>query len=153
VIDPRYLFLSVEGRIPRKHFWFGAGAIALFQLAVQSPLASAGGVDIDKGVIPLWFRNLSLFLDVICAWPIYAVLAKRQQDRDQTPRLSYIFVALLLTFSVFEAFGLTQIGPRFTPLGWIVGLSLLFVFVVVIVELGCRRGTVGANAHGRDPLA
>ena len=42
MIDPRYLFLSVEGRIPRKHFWFGAGAIALFQLAVQSPLASAG---------------------------------------------------------------------------------------------------------------
>ena len=29
---------------------------------------------------------------------------------------------------------------------------LPYAFVVVIVELGCRRGTEGTNAHGRDPL-
>ena len=50
MIDPRFLFLSTEGRIPRKHFWLGVGAIFMFQFAIQSTAESFGGVDTARGV-------------------------------------------------------------------------------------------------------
>jgi uncharacterized membrane protein YhaH (DUF805 family) len=152
VIDPRYLFLGLHGRITRGQFWLGMGALSLVQFAVMTSAEQVAGVNAADGNLPLWLRNLSLGLDVVSAWPIFAVLSKRQQDRSQTAHLSYLFVALLLLFSTLEAFNLTQIGPRVTPLGWFVGLPLLFTLVVVIIELGCRRGTEGANAYGHDPL-
>ena len=151
-MNPRHLFLSLHGRIPRLSFWIGFGAIFFFQFAVQTPLARRWNINVDKEIPPLWFRNLSLFLDVICAWPLFAVLSKRQQDRNQGPNLSFVFVLLLLLFSICEAFGLTQAGPEFTTIGWIAGLPLLGVFAVVLVELGCRRGIDGPNQFGPDPL-
>ncbi len=152
-MNPRFLFLALHGRIPRLFFWIGFGAIFLFQTAVQTPVMSAWHIDPDRALPPVWFRNLSLFLDVICAWPLFAVLSKRQQDRDQGPNLSFCFLTLLLAFSICEAFGLTQDGPEFTTAGWMLGVPLLGVLAVVLVELGCRRGTPGVNRYGRDPLA
>lgn len=151
-MHPYFLFTSLQGRIPRSSFWIGFGAIFLFQFIVQTPLLGIYDIEPDKGLTPLWFRNLSLFLDIICAWPLFAVLSKRQQDRNQGANLSFVFIALLLVFSIFEAFGLTQDGPEFTTIGWIIGLPLLGVLAVVIVELGFRPGTKGANQFGADPL-
>ncbi len=150
-MNPQFLFLSLHGRIPRMAFWIGLGAIVLLQFAIQTPAMSLGGVDPDKGLAPLWFRNLSLILDVVCAWPLFAVLSKRQQDRGQGPALSFVFLTLLLAFSICEAFGLTQEGPDYTMIGWAVGLPFLGVFVVVLIELGCRPGAGGPNAFGPDP--
>ncbi len=146
------LFTSLHGRIPRRHFWTGVIAIVIFQLAVQIPLMSRFSIDLDKSIPPLWFRNVSLFLDVICAWPLFAVLAKRQEDRDQTPHLSWCFIALLLLFSVLEAFALTQDSGQYTPLGWAIGLPLLGVIAIVIFELGSRPGTPGPNRFGPEPM-
>ncbi len=146
-----HLFFSLHGRIPRRQFWIGVIAIIVFQLAVQVPVMSSFAIDPDKAIPPLWFRNLSLFLDVICAWPLFAVLVKRQEDRDQTPHLSWCFIALLLLFSVFETFALTQESGQYTPLGWATGLPLLGVIAIVIFELGCRAGTPGPNRFGPEP--
>ena len=147
----QFLFLALHGRIPRRIFWLGIGAIFLFQLLVQIPAMSIGHVDTGQGLAPIWFRNLSLLLDVVCAWPLFAVLSKRQQDRNQSSGLSFVFLTLLLTFSILEAFDLTQAGPDFTTLGWLVGLPMLGVLAVVLVELGGRPGTDGPNDFGRDP--
>lgn len=147
-----YLFLSLEGRITRSQFWTGVAAIVFFQLMVQVPAMRLGQVNPDLGNAPVWFRNLSLLLDVICAWPLFAVLSKRQQDRGQHPQLSLFFVTLLLTYSTLEAFGMTQSGTQLTPLGWIAGLPLMLVIVIVVAELGFRPGTNGPNAYGPDPL-
>lgn len=147
-----HLFFSLEGRITRLEFWTGVGLIIFFQLMFQMPAMSSAGIDIEKGAPPLWFRNLSLALDTICAWPLCAVLVKRQADRDQGPRLSLYIVTLLLAFSTLEAFGFTQQGREFTPIGYAVGLPLLGLLGVAIVELGIRRGTAGPNHYGPDPL-
>ena len=148
-----HLFFAQHGRIPRHQFWIGAVAIIVFQLAVQLPVMNSYGIAPEKAIPPLWFRNLSLFLDVICAWPLFAVLAKRQEDRDQGPQLSWCLIALLLLFSVLETFALTQRGGQYTPLGWVVGLPLLGIAAIVIFELGCRRGTEGPNRFGPDPVS
>ncbi len=147
----QHLFFSLDGRISRLSFWLGLGSIFLFQFAIQTPLARQWNINIDNDVAPLWFRNLSLFLDIICAWPLFAVLSKRQQDRNQGPNLSFVFVALLLVFSICEAFALTQEGTEFTMIGWIIGLPLLGVLGVVLAELGVRQGTRGPNRFGPDP--
>ena len=99
----------------------------------------------------MWFRNLSLFLDVVCAWPLCAVLVKRQQDRDQGPQLSLALVTLLLAFSSLEAFGLTQQGRDFTLIGYATGLPLLGLTGIVLYELGIRAGTEGPNRFGPEP--
>ena len=148
----RFLFLSLHGRVPRRHFWLGVAAIVFFQLAAQTPVMNHWQIEPEKALPPVWFRNLSLFLDIVCAWPLFAVLSKRQQDRDQGPNLSFVFLTLMLLFSICEAFGLTQDGPEFTTIGWVFGLPLLGVLAVVLVELGCRKGTAGNNRFGRDPL-
>ena len=103
---------------------------------VYRPLINIAHLDLSRGLPPVWFRNVSLLLDVICAWPLYAVLAKRQHDRGQRPILSYLFVFLLLVFSILEAFGLTQDGPDFTPTGLVVGVPLLAVLLIVLADLG-----------------
>ena len=146
------LFFSFEGRITRLEFWTGIGLIILFQLMFQMPAMSNAGIDIASGMPPLWFRNLSLVLDIVSAWPLCAVLVKRQADRDQGPRLSLYIVTLLLAFSSLEAFGVTQQGKEFTPIGYAVGLPLLGLLGVAIFELGIRRGTIGPNRYGPDPL-
>ena len=148
----RHLLLSLDGRIPRRAFWLGVGAIFAFQFVIQTPLARTWDIDIDRGLAPLWFRNLSLFLDVICAWPLFAVLSKRQQDRNQDANLSFVLVALVLIFSTLEAFGLTQEGSEFTAVGLAAGVPLLGVFAIVLIELGGRRGSDGPNRFGPDPL-
>ncbi len=150
-MHPYFLFIALHGRITRRAFWLGVGCIFLLQLAIQTPLINMGHFDPDKELPPLWFRNVSLLLDIVSAWPLFAVLSKRQQDRNQTSLLSFVFITLLLIFSICEAFGLTQEGPDYTSIGWVAGLPLLGVFAVVLVELGCRRGAVGPNAFGADP--
>lgn len=146
------LFFSLRGRIARVQFWAGVGALIAFQLVVQLPVMHAAGIDPEKMQPPVWFRNLSLFLDIICAWPLFAVLLKRQHDRDQRGELAWAFVSLLLLFSTLEALGVTQDGLQTTFTGYLVGVPLLGVIAIIMIELGFRRGTPGRNRFGPDPL-
>ncbi len=147
-----HLFFSFDGRITRQDFWLGMALIAGVELLVMVPAASQGAVDLSAGQIPLWFRNLSLGLDILLAWPLAAVLVKRLQDRDQPPVIALYAVGLLLLYSALDAFGLLTQEREASLLAYIIGLPLLAVFVVVIVELGMRRGTEGPNRFGPDPL-
>jgi uncharacterized membrane protein YhaH (DUF805 family) len=146
------LFLSLEGRITRLEFWTGIGLLICFQLMFQVPAVSLGEIDIEKGDIPIWFRNLALALDVVCAWPLCAVMVKRQADRDQGPRISLYILTLYLTFSMLEAFGLSMQNKQLTPLALAIVLPLLGLLGIALVELGMRRGTIGPNRFGPDPL-
>ncbi len=149
----QHLFFSLHGRITRLQFWAGIGGVVFFQLLVQSIAIGNGAVDYVEGVPPLWLRNLSLALDVICAWPLFAVLAKRQEDREQSAFLSWCLVTLILIFSICESFGLTQQANGLTLIGYITGLPLLTGIGIALFELGCRRGTAGPNRFGPDPLS
>lgn len=148
-----HLFLSLHGRITRSQFWAGLGALVAFQLMVQIPVMNSAGLHADDSQLPLWFRNLSLALDVICAWPLCAIMVKRLEDRDMGPNMALYLVMLLLAFSTLEAFGMTQQGRDFTFAGYLVGLPLLGLIGIAIFELGVRRGTTGPNRFGPDPLS
>lgn len=151
-MDWRFIFFTFNGRMTRRQFWFGAANIALIELIILSLAASSGQVDLSAGQAPLWFRNLSLGIDAMMAWPLAAVFAKRLQDRNHDPVYAWYAVALLIFYSVLEAFGLLQSGKDPSALSYIVGLPLLAIFSLLLFELGVRRGTVGPNFHGPDPL-
>lgn len=146
-----YLFFSFEGRINRAQFWAGILALLAVQLAVFWPLLGLFEADLTAKPPALWFRNLTLLIDTLLAWPSMAVLTKRQHDRDQDPHLAYFAVVASLFYSMFDAFGVLQTANGYTPMGWTAGLISLGLLAVVVVELGMRSGTEGPNRFGPEP--
>jgi len=151
-MDWRYIFLSFDGRISRRQFWFGFATLGLIELLILAYAASHAKIDLASGVAPQWFRTLSLAIDCAAAWPLAAVLAKRFQDRGYPPRFAWYLVSALLIYSIFDAFALLQRPAGFTPLGHLLSWPLMALSIVTLIELGFRRGTQGPNDYGPDPL-
>ena len=146
-----HLFFAFHGRINRAQFWAGVLGLLALQLAVFWPMLALYETDLTAKPPALWFRNLTLLIDTLLAWPSLAVLAKRQADRDQGPQLSYLVIVVTVLYSALDAFGLLQTTVGYTPLGWVAGLISLGLLAVVIVELGMRPGTDGPNRFGPPP--
>lgn len=146
-----YLLFEFHGRIGRGHFWLGILVLLGVELAILLPLMQNYAADLAERPPALWFRNLTLLVDTALAWPSLALMAKRQQDRDQRPLLAYFSVVLTLMFSMLDAFGFIQNITGFTAFGKFFWMILLGVMVVVIIELGCRAGTEGPNRFGQQP--
>jgi uncharacterized membrane protein YhaH (DUF805 family) len=135
-----HLFTSFEGRITRQPFWI---AFAVF-IAIEIVISLSGGDE----------ARWTTVLDLVLTYPQLAVCAKRGYDRN-TP----IWVVGLF-FAIGAAFDVLLLG------GWITSadmanppplmLAILIPYVVfglaLIVDLGFRRGTVGPNRYGPDPL-
>lgn len=145
------LFFDFNGRIQRGQFWAGMLIVLAIQLAVYWPLISLYEADLTARPPALWFRNLTLLLDAALAWPTLAVMAKRQNDRDQTAHLSYLAVSVSVLYSILDAFGLLQTPGGYTPLGLVAGIAALGLLAIVVVELGMRPGTGGPNRYGPEP--
>lgn len=147
-----YLFFSFQGRIPRSQFWLGTLVLFALQLVILIPLMNNYPEAMAQRPPALWFRNTSLLVDVIFAWPSFALMAKRHYDRNQEPVLAYIGICFMLLFATFDAFGLIQTEGGFTIFGLLLGMPLMALIVALVVELGIRPGTEGPNRYGPDPL-
>jgi len=138
-MDWVHLFTGFEGRISRQPFWIALAVF--FVIDVASTLA----IEDDR---------LSAVLDLVLTYPQFAVCAKRGHDRNTPMWVVGLFFALGV------ALDLMILG------GWIVKAELsnptplIYAFLVplgvfglaLIVDLGFRRGTVGPNRYGPDPL-
>ncbi len=142
-MNPIQAFTSVEGRITRQQFWLGIVAITFVGSPIVGLATFMGGA--TAGAI----ANL-LFL-----WCGFALSAKRAQDRDR----HYLFVAALfglaalvtnLAASQTKAVG--RMASEQHPLMFVVSLLFLGYLLFLFVDLGLRRGTVGSNRYGPDPL-
>lgn len=147
------LFFSFTGRITRGQFWAGLLALLAVELLIYWPLLQFFAEDITNRPAALWFRNLSLLVDTILAWPTLAILVKRQRDRDQAGHLSYMAVTCAIGYSALDAFGLIATTAGATPLGYAAGLVSLGLLAVVVVELGMRAGVEDVNRFGEAPVA
>jgi uncharacterized membrane protein YhaH (DUF805 family) len=148
----RFLFFELQGRISRKGFWTGTLILIAIYLAIFVTLLVFWSDDFLAEPSALWIRQLQLGVDALLAWPSFAVTAKRQHDRGQRPWLAWTGLAATIGYSVLDLAGHTETAAGLTTLG-IVGLCLLVIFVVlVVIELGIRKGTAGPNTYGPDPL-
>jgi uncharacterized membrane protein YhaH (DUF805 family) len=135
-IDLIYLFTSAHGRITREQFWIGLLVVVLAEFSFHWLAYRIQGDKLDSIV------GLAL------NYPEFLLAVKRANDRDLPAwQIAVFFVGdatlgflNLLGFGANDAVGLMMV---------VLDLYLL----VLLVDLGFRRGTPGPNRYGPDPLA
>ncbi len=146
-MNPIYMFTSVEGRIPRKTYWIGIVIISVVGLPAVFLGAFLGG------------NTGAAIVNLLFLWCGFALSVKRLQDRNR----HYLFVAayfgllaLLTSVQAGTKGGISDkmMDPSIAPRVLLVLVSVLFLGYVIFlfIELGCRRGTIGPNKYGADPL-
>ncbi len=139
-MDWVYLLNSFDGRIGRRTFW-----IAMLALAVAE---TAGHLAAEA----LQGDRLSAIVDLAFTYPEFAVAAKRAHDRKLPVWLLAIFFAAGALLDLFTVLGWagTEEAPSLPAVAIAVPFTILGL--ALLVELGFRRGTVGPNQYGPDPL-
>ena len=131
------LLTSIEGRISRQPFWIALLCLSVPELVAHFTLGER------------WSSIVSLLI----AYPEFAVFAKRGHDRNVPTWVAGLFVAGACVLDVMTLLDL--IGPMTNPtrLFYVVVVPVGIMGLILLVDFGFRRGTVGANRYGPDPLA
>jgi uncharacterized membrane protein YhaH (DUF805 family) len=146
-MDWIYLFNEFHGRISRQTFWMAVVVLVIVETVGH----------LIVGV----FQNdrLGAIIDLAFIYPEFAVAIKRAHDRNLPLWLLGIFFgasAVLDFFAVLDILAVpdlagTDEAPNMLSLAIAVPFTVLLI--ALLVELGFRRGTVGPNQYGPDPLA
>jgi uncharacterized membrane protein YhaH (DUF805 family) len=139
-MDWVHLFTSFEGRITRQPFWIAVAIFVVLDIAVSSTIPDG---------------RLSAALDLVLTYPQFAVCAKRGHDRNTPLWVVGLFFAISAIFDVLLLIGLATPGDlKDAPPTWAVVFAIPFLVLALalIIDLGFRRGTVGPNRYGPDPL-
>jgi uncharacterized membrane protein YhaH (DUF805 family) len=146
-MDIGTLFFGFKGRINRAKYWLAILVFVIISLVLAIIAYGVGDL--------LAFQALSLIVNIVVFISGLAVGIKRLHDRDKSGwwiLLFYIVPSVLfglgvaLTFFGIEAGGTGIVGV-------LVYLAGFAVLVWAFIELGCLRGTIGANQYGPDPIA
>ncbi len=142
-MNPLQLFTSVEGRISRRSFWLGIVAITVVGVPAILVATLIGG------------GTAGAIANLFFLWCGFALSAKRAQDRGR----HYLFVAayfalvaVLSSLSTTQSRMMGKMAAEPSPLLIVVSLFFIVYVGFLFVELGLRRGTVGPNRYGPDPL-
>lgn len=152
----RDLYTTFDGRISRKPFWLGA--IGLFIIGIIISVIVT---------LPLTAMNrtlgssASLLISLIFLYPASALGIKRLHDRGKSGHLMVVFVVPGIIYQTIDLLGLAtqqvtlngQTTPAPTMIGSVLGLLSLVVAIWALITLGIRKGDVGSNGYGPDPLA
>jgi uncharacterized membrane protein YhaH (DUF805 family) len=137
-----HLFTGFEGRISRQPFWIAWGVFVLLEIAVW--LATRGLTD----------DRVTALADLVMIYPQFAVCAKRGHDRNTPTWVIGLFFTLTAVFDLTLLAGVITMASveQRTTLALLFAVPIGFFALVLIVDLGFRRGTRGANRYGPDPL-
>jgi uncharacterized membrane protein YhaH (DUF805 family) len=138
------LFLSTDGRINRLRFWIGT--LILVAISTAATMLNLAVIGVSQTAV-----MLSVLVAFALAYPSYALMAKRFQDRDRPGPLALLGIVPVFIVNLFYTFGiLDPIEP--TALSRFLDVILVVIGLWLLVELGCLKGTQGPNRHGPDPL-
>jgi len=146
-----------SGRIGRSRFWLGLIGLLIFEIAFNLSLDMAlfgpDVFDLKAGTLTKTGFQLGLLINLIFAFPLFVVLAKRFHDRNKGAIWAVPF--LLAYIAAIGASVLGWIGVDTPPnaAGLLIGIAETVLLIWILVELGCFRGTAGVNRYGADPLA
>jgi uncharacterized membrane protein YhaH (DUF805 family) len=145
--DVNHLYLTTEGRIGRQSFWIGAIALAIVSVVIAVIIGSI------FGWLSFATRLINFIVQLVLAYPAYALLAKRFQDRDK-PGTTFapIVIGLNILYALLALIGLIGAEGASSIVGMLFGLVMLAIGIWILIELGILRGTVGDNAYGPDPV-
>ena len=135
-MDWHHLLTSIEGRINRKPFWIALLCLSVPELVAHFALGER------------WSSIVSLIL----AYPEFAVFAKRGHDRNVPTWIAGVFIAGATVLNVLVLLDL--VGSMVNPnaLFYVIGVPLGIMALILLIDFGFRRGSVGPNRYGPDPL-
>ncbi len=136
-----YVFTSFRGRINREPFWIACGILVALQIATQWAADQIEG------------ERLAAVFDLAITYPQFAVAVKRGNDRNLPPWIVRLFFAFSVALDLFILLNGDFDFDTNDPLHAAIAYSLGFVIVILLAELGFRRGTDGPNRFGPDPLS
>jgi len=136
-MDWLHLLTGFDGRISRQPFW-----IALLPLLAAELVASY-----------LMGDRLSSTVSLLVAFPQFAIIAKRGHDRNVPTWVVGVFIVGGVILDLFTLAGLSGTPDQPTTAFLALGIPLGIAALVLLIDFGFRRGTVGPNRYGPDPLA
>jgi uncharacterized membrane protein YhaH (DUF805 family) len=138
-------YLSFRGRANRARFWLTS--IAIYATLLVGSLLTMG----LSGVLP-FLGILFLPVFVLCIVASFANATRRLHDRNKSAWWLLLFVGAPLIFTLPA--DLAQMSPGSGGAGFaaLCGLISLPFSIWAFVEMGCLKGTTGANRFGDDPL-
>ena len=151
-----------SGRISRSRFWLGfiglIFIVAAFKFWLLSSMLGLDALASSQQQLTRTGLELSLLVDLIFLFPTYVVLAKRFHDRNKGAAWA---VPFLLTSAAVDGALFLGLLPSQLPIdpntirpeGLALATFFMFVFIWIVIELGCLSGTPGVNRYGADPLA
>jgi len=140
-MDWAYPFNSFEGRISRQTFWIGMVIVTVAEIFGHLIAKAIQG------------DRLSAIVDLAFTYPEFAVAVKRAHDRNLPLWLLIVFFgggALLDLLTVLQLTGDTE-QPSLLSL--MIAVPFTVLGLALLIELGFRRGTIGPNQYGPDPIA
>ncbi len=143
-VDYEFLFTALDGRIGRLWFWIGTIILTVVNAGAVGTIVLLLGVSQPS-------LMLTVFVSIVLAYPTYALMAKRFQDRDRPGWLAFFPLAVFYGTNMAESAGLMQVEPPSAPY-MLSGLLALGMSLFVLIDLGILKGTQGPNRYGPDPL-
>jgi len=140
-MDWAYLLNSFEGRISRKTFWIGMAVLICAEILAHLAAQALQG------------DRLSAIVDLAFTYPEFAIAAKRAHDRDLPIWILIVFFGGGAVLDLFTVLELTGSSEQPSVLSLFIAVPFTVLLVALLIELGFRRGTIGPNQYGPDPVA
>jgi uncharacterized membrane protein YhaH (DUF805 family) len=142
-MNPLQLFTRVEGRIPRQTYWLGILAITVVGLPTIAAAAYLFG------------GTAGAIANLFFLWCGFALSVKRAQDRNRHylfVAAYFVLVAVVTNLTASQSKMMGSMAAEQQPIVIVASLVFLAYVVFLFIELGLRRGTVGPNQYGPDPI-
>jgi uncharacterized membrane protein YhaH (DUF805 family) len=140
-MDWAHLLNSFNGRISRQPFWIAVAALTVGEIFGHFVAEELQG------------DRLSAIVDLAFTYPEFAIAAKRGQDRNMPLWPIAVFFAAGVLLDLFTVLGLDGTDAQPSLISLIIAVPFTVFGLALLFELGFRRGTVGPNRYGPDPLA
>ena len=140
-----FLF-GASGRISRAKYWRSLLIYCIAGLFVAVILFTAAGL-----AAPLFIVMILLVLIPWLMWG-FAIHTERLHDRDKSAW--WLVVFFLLPGVLDQIANLAWFGGAVgLGVNFILALAAFALSIWGFIEIGCLRGSAGANSYGPDPLA
>ena len=140
-MDWLYLFNSFHGRIGRQSFWIAMVVLTVAELFCHALAETIQG------------DRLSAIVDLAFTYPEFAIAAKRAHDRDLPIWILIVFFGGGAMLDLLTVLQLTGSDEQPNALSLVIAVPFTVLLVALLIELGFRRGTIGPNQYGPDPVA
>jgi uncharacterized membrane protein YhaH (DUF805 family) len=140
-MDWAYLLNSFDGRIGRKTFWIAMSVVTVAELLGHVVAEEIQG------------DRLSAIVDLAITYPEFAIALKRGHDRNMPLWFLIAFFGAGAVLDLLTVLELTGTDEAPSMISLLIALPFTILGLALLVELGIRRGTVGPNQYGPDPLA